>query len=200
MSSNRGKKFPPEILSPTEIEALLRSLGRGVTAKRNAAAIVLMWRGGLRCAESLSVRRCDLELIDRGAILRILKPKGAGRGVKPRVLALGKRTTDRIMPWLTHRDAMGISETAPLCCTLKGEAVCTSYFRHLFPRLARRAGIDKRVHAHALRHTFAWEATLEGKSMPWVSNALGHTDLLTTQRYLNHLAPADVIEGMLERD
>lgn len=200
-SSNRGRRFPPSPLSPFEIERLLSVVGNGATAKRNVAAIVLMWRGGARCAESLSVRRCDFEADDDGnAVVRILYPKGAGRGKRPRVLGLGKRSVERILPWIATRDAMGISDTAPLCCTLAGKQVSTQYFRELLPRLATRAGIDRRVHAHAFRHTFAFECVQEGQSVPWISKALGHSSITTTLTYLNHLAPADVIDGMQERD
>jgi integrase len=43
------------------------------------------------------------------------------------------------------------------------------------PRLARRAGIEKRVHAHGLRHTHAAELALEGKPMNLIQAQLGHS-------------------------
>ena len=48
---------------------------------------------------------------------------------------------------------MGI--VGPVFSTLHGEALLPSYVRSLFKRLAKRAGIAKRVHPHGLRHTFA---------------------------------------------
>ncbi|HUG65045.1 MAG TPA: hypothetical protein VMK83_07500 [Gaiellaceae bacterium] len=37
---------------------------------------------------------------------------------------------------------------APLFCTLAGRPMDQSYIRHLLPRLGRKAGIERRVHAH----------------------------------------------------
>lgn len=48
-------------------------------------------------------------------------------------------------------------------CTLAGEPLDASYVRRLLPRLARKAGIDKPVHAHGLRH--AAELAAEGLPM-----------------------------------
>jgi site-specific recombinase XerD len=42
---------------------------------------------------------------------------------------------------------------ARLFCTIYGSPMSTSYVRQLLPRLARKAGIAKRVHPHGLRHT-----------------------------------------------
>ena len=82
-----------------------------------------------------------------------------------------------------------MSVRATLFCTLGGGAVHPSYVRTLLPRLATRAGIDKRVHPHALRHTHAFEVMMAGVPVPIIQQQLGHADLETTSRYLNHLAP-----------
>jgi len=74
-----------------------------------------------------------------------------------------------------------------------------SYVRTALPRLAAKAGIEKRVHAHALRHTLAFELMMEGVPVPIIQRQLGHASLATTQRYLDHIAPKDVIEVMQGR-
>jgi site-specific recombinase XerD len=63
-------------------------------------------------------------------------------------------------------------------------------------RLARRAGIQRRVHPHALRHSFAAEMASEGVPMNVIQKALGHSSLATTSRYLDHISPRDVIQTM----
>ena len=67
------------------------------------------------------------------------------------------------------------------------------------PRLARRAGIEKRVHAHGLRHTHAAELAYEGAPMNLIQAQLGHSSLATTSRYLAHIAPAQLVEVMRAR-
>ncbi len=56
--------------------------------------------------------------------------------------------------------------------------------RALLPRLARKAGIEKRVHAHDLRHTHAFELACEGHPLHVIQAQLGHTSLATTDRYV----------------
>jgi site-specific recombinase XerD len=53
------------------------------------------------------------------------------------------------------RRKRGIPGGGPLFCSLAGRPLDLSYVRHLLPRLARRAGIERRAHAHGLRHAFA---------------------------------------------
>jgi len=52
---------------------------------------------------------------------------------------------------------------APIFCTLQGGQIDTSYVRRLLPRLAARAGVDRRMHAHGLRHTHAAELARGGR-------------------------------------
>ena len=75
-----------------------------------------------------------------------------------------------------------------------------SHVRTLLRRLADRVGIDKRVHPHGLRHTHAYELMMEGVPMPIIQQQLGHVSLATTDRYLSHIAPRQVIETMGQRE
>ncbi len=62
------------------------------------------------------------------------------------------------------------------------------------------AGIEKRVHAHGLRHTHAAELAREGVPINVIQAQLGHSDLGTTSRYLAHIAPQELIEQMQKRE
>ena len=75
----------------------------------------------------------------------------------------------------------------------------SSYVRALFPKLARKAGIAKRVHAHGLRHTHAAELAAEGVPMNLIQAQLGHSSLATTSRYLDHIAPTQLVEAIRAR-
>ncbi len=77
--------------------------------------------------------------------------------------------------------------------------MASAYGRVLCTRLARRAGIDKRVHPHGLRHTRAAELAFEGVPMNVVQAQLGHSSLATTSRYLAHIAPAELVKAMQAR-
>ena len=67
-------------------------------------------------------------------------------------------------------------------------------------RLGRKAGIGHRVHAHGLRHTHAVELRKEGWSVPLISRQLGHASIATTQIYVDHLFPAEVVELAQRRE
>ena len=73
------------------------------------------------------------------------------------------------------------------------------YVRALLPRLARKAGIEKRVHAHGLRHTGAFELANEGYPLHVIQQQLGHSSLATTDRYIRHLTSTEVVEAMKKR-
>ena len=81
-----------------------------------------------------------------------------------------------------------------LFCTLRGIAVRPSYVRSLVKRLAARAGIERRAHPHALRHTMAAELLREGASVRHIQLQLGHSDLSTTAAYLESIQPLELVE------
>ena len=104
-------------------------------------------------------------------------------------MALDPEAFALVERWLYRRAQLGHNGRVPVFCTLDGGPLKTAYVRTLLPRLARRAGIEKRVHAHGLRHSFASSLALEGVPMPIIQAALGHSSLATTRRYHAHIAP-----------
>jgi site-specific recombinase XerD len=82
---------------------------------------------------------------------------------------------------------------------LSGEEIDTSYVRHLLPRLARRAGIEKRVHAHGLRHAYAVELEREGAPISSIRDLLGHSSAAVTDRYLRRLGASDAVDFARQR-
>jgi site-specific recombinase XerD len=98
------------------------------------------------------------------------------------------RTVDALARWMDIRP-----RSRALFCTLEGRPVLSGYVRDMLKRKAARAGIEKRVHPHGLRHTHAAELVREGVPMNVIRDQLGHTSLATTDRYLRNVAPADVI-------
>lgn len=116
---------------------------------------------------------------DRGTIT-VLHGKGDRRrtvGVDPGAMAI-------IMRWVEARKQLGVDGRKPLFCTLQGKAVKPSYVRSMLVRVADKAGIEKRVHPHGLRHTHSFELMFEGVPVPIIQKQLGHASLATTDRYL----------------
>lgn len=188
--ANKGNEYPAEILTPAELNQLLRIPSPKVpTGIRNRALIAVMARAGLRCAEALALEVRDLDPVN--GYIRVRH----GKGDKARTVAMDPDAFALVQLWLDRRARLGIpTRSRRVFCTLAGEPLKSSYVRMLMPRLGRKAGIDKRVHAHGLRHTFAAQLALEGVPMHVIQKCLGHANLVTTSTYLNHIAPVDLAE------
>lgn len=194
LAPNAGQRYPAEILTADEARSLIRACsGRAPTGIRNRALIVILYRGGLRLGESLSLYPKDLDT-DAGTITIL-----HGKGDKRRTVGLDAGGMAMVERWLDVRRALGLNGRQRLICTLDGRTLKPSYVRTLLPRLAERAGIEKRVHPHGLRHTHAAELAVEGLPMNLIQAQLGHTSLATTSRYLQHIAPAQLIEALRAR-
>ena len=81
-----------------------------------------------------------------------------------------------------------------------GAPMSASYWRAAIKRLGEKAGIEKRVHSHGLRHTHAVELSRERLPILYISRQLGHSNLAITQRYVDHLEPGEVIAAMQARE
>ena len=93
--------------------------------------------------------------------------------------------------------------TAPRPYTAPGSdggGLAQSYVRQLLPRLAKHAGIQKRVHAHGLRHSFAAGLMAEGVPVNVISAALSHSSVATTAVYLDHIQPQAVVDTLTARE
>ena len=84
------------------------------------------------------------------------------------------------------RASVGLRNGPPFC-TLDGDPLYAQYVRQMLRRMADRAGIEKRVHPHGLRHTFAKELRQAGVDVVTISKLLGHSSIAVTSRYLDHL-------------
>ena len=81
-----------------------------------------------------------------------------GKGDKATTRGFHPSATDALARWMDTRKALGIRR-GPLFCTLNGSQMDAAVRAGtLLHRLGAKAGIDKRVHPHGLRHTFAVRA------------------------------------------
>lgn len=182
------------------MEGLFRVAGRGPAGVRNRALLALLYRAGLRVSEALALRPKELDL-DAGQV-HVLR----GKGARQRVAAIDAGGAGIVARWMEERRALGLTGRHPVLCTISSGAKLTAgrplsraYVDAMLKRLARRAGVEKRVHAHGLRHTHAAELEREGKPVRAIQEQLGHTSLATTQTYLDHLSPSERVERLRDR-
>jgi integrase/recombinase XerD len=193
--SNKGQRFHSQALTTAEVEALMAACSpTSPTGKRNRALIVVLWRGALRCEEALHLRVHDLNRGD-GSI-RVM----FGKGRKARTVGIEPRAWAVLEVWLAERDRLGVPRTVPVFCTITGgqyRPLSSRYVRWLMADLGRKADIGKRTAPHQLRHTRAAEAANEGVPVHMISVFLGHSNVGTTDRYIQHLNPRAAIDAML---
>lgn len=180
---NKGKKYPPEPLTPAEAASIIGQCSqRAPTGIRNRAMLWLAYRSGLRISELLSLRPVDLAFEDHSA--RVLH----GKGNKATVRYWHPSADDALLRWLDERKRRGLARSGVrLFCTLAGGPVSDDYVRNLLRRLAAGASVEKRVHPHGLRHSYAVELRKAGMDVAAISKLLGHSSVAVTARYLDHL-------------
>ncbi len=200
VTSTRGRRFPPEPLDHDDVYALMAACSRrGPTGVRNRALIALLAATGLRISEALALRLKDIDF--KAGTVRVLH----GKGDRSRTVALLPNARDPLERWLDLRDELNIPRSSPVFCQIRhgreGKPVQPAYVRQMLPRLARKAGIEKRVHAHGLRHGVAlYLSRREGVTLKQIQVQLGHARPSTTDVYLRQLAgPAELVE-MFRRD
>lgn len=175
-----------EILTRTDVHRLLRACthnddnrhDRGKLGHRNAALLATLYRTGLRIGEALALALVDVD--QHHHELRVRR----GKGGRARVVAFDVELMAIIDRWLVRRTELGAKRIDPLFCTGACGPLTTRYVRALLPRLADRAGLHRRVHAHALRHAYAAELVRDGVPETQISALLGHSSLAVTHRYL----------------
>jgi site-specific recombinase XerD len=125
-----------------------------------------------------------------------------GKGDRDRVVALDPEAAEILARWMDRRAQLGASGHHPVFCAVTepvGRPLAQPWVRGLLRRLARKAGIAKRVHAHGLRHSFAQDLALEGKPLLVIQQALGHRRASTTSEYLHRVAPESLLAALRDR-
>lgn len=177
----------PKTLTSAEISALMaRPNVDCPTGLRNRAMLEVMHRCGLRVSEACGVHLRD---VDWNAGEVRIRPEVA-KGGREAVVYLDARTLELLTRWkaVRRRHAHG---NPCLFTTLRGGQVNRHYVWEMTARYARRAGIDRPVWPHMLRHSYATELLREGFNLIEVQTLMRHADIRTTVVY-THLVDAEL--------
>jgi site-specific recombinase XerD len=136
----------------------------------------------------------------RGTV-RVLR----GKGKRTRTVGLDPGAVAVVQRWLDTRQTLRLNGHMPLFCSITrgepfGKPLHPQYVRQMLNRYAQRAGIEKRVHPHGLRHAHAAELAAEGVPVNKVQRQLGHANLAVTLRYLDRIQPVDLVEMARARE
>jgi integrase/recombinase XerC len=111
-----------------------------------------------------------------------------GKGGKERYVFFSEEAIEALKDYLPERAARlrmsGIKgDKDALFISRKGQALSIPGVRWIIARYARQSGLEKRVHPHTMRHSFATHLVNAGCDVRLVQEMLGHSSLSTTQRY-----------------
>lgn len=146
---------------------------------RNKVVISLLYSSGIRLSEMIQLDRGSI--IDRSFTV-------VGKGGKARLCFIDERTEMLIDEYIKERT----DDCEALIISYKNKARMTaSNVQMLIKNSAKRAGIDKKVTPHTLRHSFATNFLRNNGNMRYLSQMLGHANLNTTARYA-HVVDVDL--------
>jgi integrase/recombinase XerD len=178
----RWKRLPKS-LSRSEVETLLKPEKPATPAALcDQAVLELAYASGLRLAELRGIRLEHLHL-DAGFVTVI------GKGNKERVVPLGRKAIEAINRYLAagRPKLVTAQSTANLFLTRRGRPFAATTLWLRIKRRARRAGIERNITPHMLRHSFATHLLENGADLRVIQELLGHSNISTTEVY-THVA------------
>lgn len=176
-SSGRLPKRIPKALGEGELMRLLESpdiqTPRGI---RDRALMELIYGAGLRVSEAISLRLADMHLDQ--ASLRVTGKRG-----KTRVVPLPAGTIDWIERYQAVRAEFVKRPVDAFFLGLRGAPLSRQSAFAILREHNVRAGLDRLISPHTLRHTYAVHLLKGGADLRAVQELLGHASLNTTQVY-----------------
>lgn len=173
----KTKKSIPNILTEDEILKLLDINITDNFSYRNKAMLELMYATGIRVSELINLKLQDIDLIDD--IIRIF-----GKGSKERIVPIGEFASEAIKDYLKVRNLMIKKQNSEyLFLNNHGDSMTRQGFFKVIKKIAKEKGIEKELHPHTLRHSFASHMLKYGADLRTIQELLGHSDISTTQIY-----------------
>jgi len=160
----------PVVLSAQEVSLFFQAVG----LIKHRAVLMTCYGAGLRIAEAVSLKPTDID--SKRMVIRVEQGKGAKDRyvpLSPRLLAMLReywRRQTPLGPWLFPANK-------------QHKHISPSTVQQICRESALLAGIDKRVTAHTLRHSFATHLLENGEDIRVIQVLLGHKRIDTTARY-----------------
>lgn len=172
----------PTFITPAEVSKLITTANRfkrcsPIQKARARAIVAVLYASGVRSAELLSLNREDIN----GDTFTVL-----GKGRKRRPCMLDERAIKLLNIYLTMRED---NNPALFVDHLTKTRMTRNALNRLFARLSRECGLNKYIHVHTLRHSFANSLMRNGCHIYPLSRLMGHSSIATTQTYFTMYDP-----------
>jgi len=179
-SAKRGEvsSSAPRALSERAQIRYLRAVQACASSRDRALALVPFY-AGTRIAETVALDVDDVRLSACKGVLRVL-----GKGQRLREVPIHLQLRVALSGWLRERPSWaGASESAALFLNRRGGRLSARGAHEVITGIAAKAGLDDRVTAHVLRHSFATTLVRGGTDLVIAAELLGHARLETTRVY-----------------
>lgn len=173
------EKKLPTVLTVEEVNLLLNQPGRDTPKEiRDRAMLHLLYATGMRVSELISLKVQDVNLS-----MNYLRCCDHVKGA--RVIPFTNEAKSNLDYYLKHaRNVMCCEEQEFLFTNYQGEPMSRQGFWKIIKYYAAKAGIDKDITPHMIRHSFAMHLVENGADLKAVQEMLGHSDISTTQIYV----------------
>lgn len=172
----------PKALSIGDIELIIAANGDDVAGIRNRALIEILYATGARVSEIVELNFGDISRSDGGTITI----KVRGKGGKERLVPVGRFAQLALEQYLTRARPSMLKSTQQEALFLnekRGTRLTRQSAWQIVMSAAEKAGIQRDISPHALRHSFATHLLDGGADIRVVQELLGHSSVTTTQIY-----------------
>ena len=180
LSSTKLSRHLPAVLSFYEVDKILESPDvTTVLGRRDKAVLEIMYSSGLRVSELINLKLGDLFFNDE--VIRVL-----GKGSKQRIVPIGSSAViwcnEYLLKSRIHLENKSKSQSY-VFLNSRGTKLSRMGIWKIVDVYTKAAGIEKEVHPHTFRHSFATHLLEGGADLRAVQEMLGHSDISTTQIY-----------------
>jgi len=173
----------PQSLTEDEVDALLAAPNVSEPlGNRDRAMLELLYATGVRVSELINLKMSQMNL--NQGVIRIV-----GKGDRERLIPLGDEAQDWLRDFIdgARIEILLERQTDYLFPTRRGDRMTRQAFWHIIKRYGKKAGVQKKLSPHTVRHAFATHLLNNGADLRVVQLLLGHSDVSTTQIY-THVA------------
>lgn len=173
----------PVFLTVEEVNRMLASIDLSLPAgQRNKAILEVLYSCGLRVSELVNLKLSDIYFEEEFISV-------TGKGNKQRLVPLSSVAIREIRFYLTDRNLLPIKkgEEDILFLSKFGKRLTRVMIFYIIKEHAEKAGIDKTISPHTLRHSFATHLLEGGANLRIIQEMLGHESISTTEIY-THLS------------
>ena len=173
----------PQSLSEDEVDALLAAPNVSEPlGNRDRAMLELLYATGVRVSELINLKMSQMNL--NQGVIRIV-----GKGNRERLIPFGDEAQDWLREFIdgARIEILLERQTDYLFPTRRGDRMTRQAFWHIIKRYAKKAGVQKKLSPHTVRHAFATHLLNNGADLRVIQLLLGHSDVSTTQIY-THVA------------